>query len=365
MLRRVLAVSLFSSTLLTGLPALAGDGPRIHVVYEGQRLGSIAKRYNVTVEQICESNRIDRKDPIKPGQELVIPSRGEGGVAEARREADKRRAAAERRERSKAPETAEPKDDAEKQQTRSAPSKLRVHTVGRGQRLASIAKRYNVSVDAICHANGVQRSDSIHPGQRLLIPTRSDRDGSYARSLRLDGYLEPSKTESERARSSRAKVRPSWERYEKPPWRRGYVELVGYNERWRGYIIGPGNKVLSGARNKVSQLLDTPNGMQIHPRLIFLIAEISDTFGGRPLRVVSGYRERSYAAASRHRAGHAMDFSIPGVPNSALRDYLRTVKNVGVGYYPNSSFVHLDVRNYTTYWVDYSGPGEAPRYAKP
>jgi hypothetical protein len=34
---------------------------------------------------------------------------------------------------------------------------------------------------------------------------------------------------------------------------------------------------------------------------------------------------------------------------------------VGVGYYPNSSFVHLDVRETNTYWVDYAGPGEAPR----
>jgi len=35
---------------------------------------------------------------------------------------------------------------------------------------------------------------------------------------------------------------------------------------------------------------------------------------------------------------------------------------VGVGYYPNSTFVHLDVRSLPTYWVDYSKPGEPPRY---
>ena len=44
-----------------------------------------------------------------------------------------------------------------------------------------------------------------------------------------------------------------------------------------------------------------------------------------------------------------------------MRDYLRTLSDVGVGYYPNSSFVHLDVRDTNTYWVDYAGPGEAPR----
>ena len=33
---------------------------------------------------------------------------------------------------------------------------------------------------------------------------------------------------------------------------------------------------------------------------------------------------------------------------------------MGVGYYPNSSFVHLDVRNHFSYWVDYAGPVNAP-----
>lgn len=367
---RAFAVTALVSVPLVAAPANAGDGPRIHVVFKGQRLGSIAKRYNVTVDQICEANRIRRKDPIRPGQKLVIPDRGENGVAAARREADKRRAAAKSKKQSETQPTkqaeAQPaKGNGKEAQEPSAPIKPRVHTVGRGQRLGSIAKRYNVAIDALCHANGIRRSNPIHPGQKLVIPARDDPDGKYARSLRLHGYLEPKKADADRSRPSRAKVHPTWERYQKSPWRRGYVELVGYNDRWKGYIIGPGNKVLSGARGKISDLLNTPNDMQIHPRLIFLIAAISDTFGGRPFRIVSGYREHSYAAASRHRIGHAMDFSIPGVPNSVLRDYLRTFKNVGVGYYPNSTFVHLDVRDYTAYWIDYSGPGEPPRYARP
>jgi hypothetical protein len=49
------------------------------------------------------------------------------------------------------------------------------------------------------------------------------------------------------------------------------------------------------------------------------------------------------------------------VPNAALRDYLRTLPNVGVGYYPNSTHVHLDVREASAYWVDEAGPGEPPR----
>ncbi|HEY0711832.1 MAG TPA: hypothetical protein VGF45_04105, partial [Polyangia bacterium] len=37
----------------------------------------------------------------------------------------------------------------------------------------------------------------------------------------------------------------------------------------------------------------------------------------------------------------------------------------GVGYYPNSSFVHLDIRRgASAFWIDYSGPGENAIYAK-
>ncbi len=309
--------------------------PRIHVVQKGQRLGSIAKRYNVSIEQICEANGIRRRAIIRPGQELVIPSKDAKPPRRSKR--SKQRSSA----RSK--------------------GKPRVHTVAKGQSLAPIAKRYGVSVEAICHANDIKAQTVIVPGQRLVIPARDDKTGEHARSLRKRGYFREKKPRSQRSKR-RKKPEQSWKRYQKPPWRRGYVHVVGWNESWKGYVIGPGNRVLPRARLEISRVLAaTGKRPPIHQRLVRLIAKVSDTFGGRSIRVVSGYRERSYVAASRHRVGRALDFSIPGVPNEAVRDYLRTLKNVGVGYYPNSSLVHLDVRDHSSYWVDYSGPGEPPR----
>jgi hypothetical protein len=63
--------------------------------------------------------------------------------------------------------------------------------------------------------------------------------------------------------------------------------------------------------------------------------------------------------------GLACDFRINGVRNNELRDYLRRdFEKVGVGYYPNSSFVHLDVRkDRSAFWIDYSGPGERAIYS--
>lgn len=104
---------------------------------------------------------------------------------------------------------------------------------------------------------------------------------------------------------------------------------------------------------------------KVHPRLVKLLAKISDHFGGRPIEVISGYRPKrigQYTPHSNHNKGHAIDMRIVGVPNEVLRDYCRTFSYVGVGYYPNSLFVHFDVRKDSAFWVDLSGPGERPNY---
>ena len=337
--RRHCTLLALACTLLCA-PLAHADEPMVHVVYKGQRLGSIAKRYNVSVDSLCAANGITRKDPIRPGQKLIIP--GKTAPAKSEQRKVKRRTAGERRKNPKPPGK---------------------HTVQSGQRLGSIAKRYGTSVDAICHANGITRRTRIHPGDVLLIPGKGDTDGSYAAQLRSKGQVKSKAVRrTEKRTSTRRRSDESWRKYKKAAWKRGYVHLVGFNDTWKGYVIDPKGRVIPNARQKISKVLSaTGERPRINRRLIQLIAKVSDTFGGRPMRIVSGYRERSYSAASRHKTGRALDFSIPGVPNEALRDYVRTFSSVGVGYYPNSTFVHLDVRDKDTYWIDYSGPGEPPR----
>jgi Bacterial protein of unknown function (DUF882) len=91
---------------------------------------------------------------------------------------------------------------------------------------------------------------------------------------------------------------------------------------------------------------------------------VSDHFGGRKIQVVSGYRlAGGYTSHdNRHVAGAAIDLHVEGVPNRALCDYLRHFDDVGVGFYPNSTFVHFDVRDRNAYWIDVSGPGQKPLY---
>jgi hypothetical protein len=99
--------------------------------------------------------------------------------------------------------------------------------------------------------------------------------------------------------------------------------------------------------------------------LVQLLVQVSDTFGGRTIHIASGFRESSFVKESRHPHGAACDFSVAGVPNVALFAFLSTLSHVGVGYYPNSTLVHLDVRPKKSIWVDLSEPSEPPRYIEP
>jgi uncharacterized protein YcbK (DUF882 family) len=106
----------------------------------------------------------------------------------------------------------------------------------------------------------------------------------------------------------------------------------------------------------------------MNPRLARLLLETGRHFPGRRIEVVSGYRHPKFAKnpKSPHKKGLACDVRVTGVANADLRDFFRQrFKNVGVGYYPNSSFVHLDVRRgASAFWIDYSGPGETALYSK-
>jgi len=97
----------------------------------------------------------------------------------------------------------------------------------------------------------------------------------------------------------------------------------------------------------------------ISPRLLDLVYRAMRHFNAPLVRVVSGYRPDR--AGSRHTQGRAIDFVLPGVTNEQLADYVRTYGFVGVGIYPKSGFVHLDVRDTSYFWVDDSLPDERSR----
>jgi hypothetical protein len=102
---------------------------------------------------------------------------------------------------------------------------------------------------------------------------------------------------------------------------------------------------------------------RLHPGLLERLQRIAEAFAPHPIEILSGYRPDS-PERSRHHHGRALDLVVSGVSREALRDLAVTFPETGVGWYPNSVFVHVDVREERAYWVDLSGPGERPRYVR-
>lgn len=101
----------------------------------------------------------------------------------------------------------------------------------------------------------------------------------------------------------------------------------------------------------------------LHPGLLERLQRVGEAFDPHPIEIVSGYRPEA-PSNSRHHHARALDVVVRGASREELRDLAVTFPQTGVGWYPNSTFVHLDVREESAYWVDLSGPGERPRYVR-
>jgi uncharacterized protein YcbK (DUF882 family) len=100
----------------------------------------------------------------------------------------------------------------------------------------------------------------------------------------------------------------------------------------------------------------TDTETQIEPRLLAILSHIYDHFGDRRIEVTSGYRNQMHTT-SNHFRGSASDITLPGINPKKLRAFVETLDSggMGIGLYPTSGFVHVDVRPPPSYrWIDYS-----------
>lgn len=93
----------------------------------------------------------------------------------------------------------------------------------------------------------------------------------------------------------------------------------------------------------------------IEPRLLDLLAILSSRVETRaPFQVISGYRSPAtnamlaarsdgVAKSSLHMNGLAIDIRLGDVPLDRLHAEALAIGGGGVGYYPSSDFVHVDV----------------------
>jgi len=99
----------------------------------------------------------------------------------------------------------------------------------------------------------------------------------------------------------------------------------------------------------------------IDPGLLDLLHSLHSTVESKEmLHIISGYRspatnthlrENSTGIAknSLHLEGKAADIRLPGYDLAALRRIAVALKGGGVGYYPGSDFIHMDVGR-VRYW---------------
>lgn len=113
------------------------------------------------------------------------------------------------------------------------------------------------------------------------------------------------------------------------------------------------NRVLRDHRT--DQVADIDTG------LLDLLHRVNATLGNnRSFQVISGYRSPAsnqmlashssgVAKRSLHMQGKAIDIRIPGIELADVRRAGLALKGGGVGYYPGSNFVHLDVGRVRTW----------------
>jgi len=227
---------------------------------------------------------------------------------------------------------------------RADPPREASYLVKRGDTLGAIARQYKVSIESLRAANGLERKQRIKAGETLAIPAPEGNDHATA------------------ATSS-----SQWTRTGTRP---GVIRLIRGSETLQTRVLDTRRRLVANTLPEFTRLLRFADGAThpADPRLVTLLGMVSDHFGGRDIVVVSGFRPyspRQFTPHSNHNLGRAIDFVVRGVPNEVVRDFCRTFRNVGVGYYPNSSFVHLDVRETSAFWIDYAGSGQKPRYQHP
>jgi uncharacterized protein YcbK (DUF882 family) len=239
------------------------------------------------------------------------------------------------------------------------------HVVGKGHTLEAIANRYHVTVKAIMEANHLKDAKHLKPGDVLTIP-KADTPKKPAK----EDAKTPATGKDAKAKSGAAEGGgPSFAMKAKTP---GIVHIhrLATTEDADVRISDGGGKVSTTTLKSFEKMMRSPAGPThaIEPRLISLLGVVSNHFGSRKIEVISGFRPYTptqYTKDSNHNHGKAVDFRVVGVPNEVVRDFCRTLKNTGCGYYPNSTFVHMDVRESSAFWIDYAKPGEPPRYNAP
>lgn len=134
-------------------PLVAGT-PAIHIVQPGETLSSIARQYQMTLEQLLAANNIADPNLVYKWQELQVWT----------------------------PETvdslvADPEDAAVQVVEGASPAVNTTYVVQQGEHLSLIARRYGMTWPVLAQVNGITDPNQVYAGQELVIPALDDTGG--------------------------------------------------------------------------------------------------------------------------------------------------------------------------------------------
>jgi uncharacterized protein YcbK (DUF882 family) len=124
-------------------------------------------------------------------------------------------------------------------------------------------------------------------------------------------------------------------------------------------IYRRGDQYIQSALAKLDYFLRDHNTNEVRhfdPRLYDILSDLTASVGhpGGEIDIVCGYRSSSTNAALRahttgvaknslHILAEAIDLRMPGVDTLKLRKAALALARGGVGYYPHSDFIHVDI----------------------
>ena len=111
-----------------------------HRVRSGENLGSISRKFRVSIHDIAAVNKIKNRHKIKVGQMLTIPVRGATKVSYS-----------------------------SVSSARPSGTKKEIYTVKKGDTLGQIADNYRVQARQIRSWNGIKYGQYIYPGQKIIL----------------------------------------------------------------------------------------------------------------------------------------------------------------------------------------------------
>lgn len=141
--------------------AQSDDDYKVHTIKHGEIISVLAKKYNVTVEEIIRLNKFGPNPVLHVGQKVKLPAN-----AVLSETVD-----------SAAQTTLVPPPSAEKQEsvkevpdTAFVTSPPVVHVVQKGEVLSVLAKKYGVTVEEIIKLNKFSANHIVHVGDKVKLP---------------------------------------------------------------------------------------------------------------------------------------------------------------------------------------------------